>query len=98
MSRDHSCQLIIMEPQLAAEAEAAKARVEGDLLQTAKIASSMEARLRESQAAADAARSSAATADRRAYEVKRQPRDVLHAHGTPIIVHGLRKCTVLLAT
>lgn len=86
-----------MRPQLAAEAEAAKARVEGELLQTAKIASSMEARLRESQAAADAARSSAATADRRAYEVKRQSRDAPHAHGAPIIVHGLRNCTGLLA-
>lgn len=64
----HPCAL-----QLAAEAEAAKARVEGELLATAKIASSMEARLREAQAAADAARSAAASADRRAYEVSCLP-------------------------
>lgn len=56
-------------PQLAAETEAAKSRVDVELLATAKMASAMEARLRESQAAADAARSAAAAADRRAYEV-----------------------------
>ena len=51
------------------EAEAAKGRMDAELLQVSKIAASMESRLREAQAAADSARTTAATADRRAYEV-----------------------------
>lgn len=51
------------------EAEAAKGRMEAELLQVSKIATGMEARLRDAQAAADSARTAAATADRRAYEV-----------------------------
>ena len=53
----------------AMEAEAAKGRMEAELLQVSKIAASMESRLREAQAAADSVRTAAATADRRAYEV-----------------------------
>jgi hypothetical protein len=54
--------------QLAMEAEAAKGRMEAELLQVSKIATGMEARLRDAQAAAESARTAAATADRRAYE------------------------------
>lgn len=58
-----------LSPQLAMEAEAAKGRMEAELLQVSRIATGVEARLRDAQAAADAARTAAATADRRAYEV-----------------------------
>lgn len=58
--------------QLAADAEAARSRVEGELMVTARMASSMESRLRESQAAADAARSAVAVSERRAFEAEQQ--------------------------
>lgn len=61
-----------MVAQLAADAEAAKSRVEGELLATARMASTMESRLRESQTTADAARSAVAASERRAYEVLTQ--------------------------
>ena len=74
--------------QLAAEAEAAKARVDSELLATGRMAAAAEARLREAQAAADVARSAAAASDRRAYEVPAAP--ARHRAGRPRVLLDLR--------
>ena len=56
-------------PQLAREMEEAKARVEVDLLATAKMAGALETRLRGAQHAAQAAQLLAAASEKRAREV-----------------------------
>ena len=57
--------------EMAAAAEAGRARLEQEVLATAQLATSLEARLRSALAAKDAAEALVAAAEMRAYEVQK---------------------------
>ena len=56
--------------QLTKELEAAKARVEDEMIATVQIATGLEGRLREARAEADLAQQQAQQADQRAHQVR----------------------------
>ena len=63
--------------EMAAAAEADRSRLEQEVLATAQLATSLEARLRTALAARDGAEARIAAAEMKAYEVRRLPCQVM---------------------